>query len=288
MNEMNRSSSLARNSELVVAAIYEREIEASLERVWENVYDWEHLPWLHSEAFNSIDIIASGDWGWHARVELAGAAEAEIELITNREAGHYVARTLDGAGAPSEIWTSLDPIATDRTAIHVEFCVKPMPKDALGKLGNGYVSLYTLLWNQDQGMMQARERALADRRAGSVEEGEPAPISLGGLEDVRSRLPLVVDFGKRRFRIVELDGELIAHSVECPHLLGPLDGCEVVTGAIRCPWHGYSFDLRTGLCSNGGSLRLRSAPQVVVDAETSQVTVEALRAGEPMVGRSLA
>jgi nitrite reductase (NADH) small subunit len=137
-------------------------------------------------------------------------------------------------------------------------------------------------------MMQARERALADRRAGSVEEGEPAPISLGGLEDVRSRLPLVVDFGKRRFRIVELDGELIAHSVECPHLLGPLDGCEVVTGAIRCPWHGYSFDLRTGLCSNGGSLRLRSAPQVVVDAETSQVTVEALRAGEPMVGRSLA
>ena len=281
MLETNRSSSLVRNSELVVAATYEREIEASLERVWENVYDWEHLPWLHSEAFNSIDIIASGDWGWHARVELAGAADAEIELITNREAGHYVARTLDGAGAPSEIWTSLDPIATDRTAIQVEFCVKPIPKDALRKLGNGYVSLYTLLWNQDQGMMQARERALADRRAGSVEEGEPAPISLGGLEDVRSRLPLVVDFGKRRFRIVELDGELIAHSVECPHLLGPLGDCLVTDGSILCPWHGYQFDVRTGRSSDGRALRLRSAPRVVIDASNRQVTIERRRDDAP-------
>ena len=39
MTEPSRSNSLVRNSELVVAAVYEREVAASLERVWENVYD---------------------------------------------------------------------------------------------------------------------------------------------------------------------------------------------------------------------------------------------------------
>jgi nitrite reductase/ring-hydroxylating ferredoxin subunit len=288
MIEVSRSSSLDHNSELVVAAIYEREVDASLERVWENVYDWEHLPWLHSEAFDAIDLVASGDWGWHARVELAGAAKAEIELITNRDAGHYVARTLDGAGAPSEIWTSLNPIAVDRTAIHVEFCVMPMPEAALRKLGDGYVSLYTLLWNQDEGMMKARESALADRRKETGREIETTPISLGRLEDVRSRLPLVIEFGRRHFRIIELDGELIAHSTECPHLLGPLEECEVVNGSILCPWHGYRFDIRTGQCANRRSLRLRAAPQVAVDAENGQVTIEASRIGESAAGRSSA
>ena len=72
------------------------------------------------ETFGEIECESSGDWGWRARVELAGKAKAEIELITNRDAHHYVARTFAGAGTPSEIWTSLDPIAEDRTAIAVE------------------------------------------------------------------------------------------------------------------------------------------------------------------------
>jgi len=40
-------------------ATLRRTIGASLERVWENVFDWEHLPWLHRQDFASIDLI---DW----------------------------------------------------------------------------------------------------------------------------------------------------------------------------------------------------------------------------------
>jgi len=271
MTEPGVLNSMDRNPELVVAAVYKREVAASLERVWENVYDWEHLPWLHSQAFNSIERISSGDWGWRARVELAGEAKAEIELITNRAGRHYVARTVTGAGAPSEIWTSLDPIAEDRTAIQVEFCVRPMPDEALGTLGRGYVSLYTVLWDQDEEMMQTRESALADRQVAPTERAET--LVLGRLAEVRSRLPFVFGFAGQRFRIVELEGELVAHSTECPHLLGPLDDCVLSDGRILCPWHGYQFDVRTGRSSDGRSLRLRSAPRVVVDETTSEVTV---------------
>jgi nitrite reductase/ring-hydroxylating ferredoxin subunit len=286
MTESNRLNSLERNSELVVAAVYERVVEASLERVWENVYDWEHLPWIHSEAFNSIERIASGDWGWRARVELANKAKAEIELITNRDAHHYVARTFAGAGTPSEIWTSLDPIAEDRTAIAVEFCVQPMPEEALENLGKGYVSLYTLLWDQDEAMMQTRQKALGERGSASAEPVEMR--SLGSLDDVRARLPFTIEFAGGRFRIIEVRGELIAHSTECSHLLGPLDNCSVIDGSIVCPWHGYQFDVRTGRSSDGRALRLRSAPRVVIDASNGQVTIEDLRDGLSASGGSAA
>jgi nitrite reductase/ring-hydroxylating ferredoxin subunit len=270
-NRPKRSNSIDRNADLVVAANYEREIGASLERVWENVYDWEHLPWLHSQAFDSIEKIAAGDWGWRARVELAGGAKAEIELITDRIARRYVARTFVGAGAPSEIWTALDPIADDRTAIRVEFCVQPMPEEALRKLGKGYVSLYTLLWDQDEEMMQTREDALAHRQISSAEQTER--LMLGQIGEVRSRLPLMIEFAGRSFRIVELQGELVVHSAECPHRLGPLDDCRVTEGKILCPWHGYQFDIRTGRSSDGRSLRLRTAPRIVLDAMTDEVSV---------------
>lgn len=275
MAESKRSNSIERNSDLVVAAVYEREVGASLERVWENVFDWEHLPWLHSEAFNSIKRLDSGEWGWRAEVELAGETRAELELIADRDGNRYVARTFAGAGAPSEIWTSLDSIAEHRTAIRVEFCVEPMPDETLNKLGNGYVSLYTLLWDQDEEMMQTRERSLAKRHAGSVSSSPAESLTIGRLDELRSRLPIMIEFAGHPFRIIDLEGELIAHSTECPHLSGPLGDCEVAEGAIRCPWHGYRFDVCTGLNSDGRSLRLRPAPRVVVDASSQQVRLEA-------------
>ena len=53
---------------LTLAAVYEREVAASLERIWENVLDWEHLPWLHRTSFQAIHEVEAGPSGWRARV----------------------------------------------------------------------------------------------------------------------------------------------------------------------------------------------------------------------------
>ena len=275
MTEVNYSNGLDRNAELVVAAVYEREVGASLERVWENVYDWEHLPWLHSEAFDSIEEVDSGEWGWRARIGLPDKSTIGLELITNRAKGEYVSRTVAGAGAPSEIWTSLVPRTSDKTAIRVEFCVKPMPEKGLRNLGKGFVSLYTLLWDQDEEMMQTRERALTERGSSGRATGSASPLSLGSLAEVRARLPFCVDFLGNEWRIVEQGGELFAHSTECPHRLGPLGECPVVDNVVSCPWHGYEFDIRSGESIDGRKLRLRPAPLIRVDASTHLVSVEA-------------
>ncbi len=288
MLEADRRAALVPNPELALAAVYEREIEASLERVWENVHDWEHLPWLHSEAFSAIELLEEGDWGWRARVVMGGDARAEIELVTDRPAGRYVARTIArgragaGAEAPSEIWTTLDAVAPHRTAIRVEFRVQPLPEDALRKLGQGYVSLYTLLWNQDEEMMRIREEALSRRADRSSEQTRADPVtslSLGNLDSLRAKLPLVFEFGGHGFRLLEEEGELIVHATECPHLFGPLGDCPVEEGVIECPWHGYRFDVRSGSSTDGRPLRLRPAPRVRLDRESGEVIVS--RHGSP-------
>ena len=48
------------------AMTYWREVGVGIERIWENVLDWEHLPVLHETSFNAVELIEIGDWGWRA------------------------------------------------------------------------------------------------------------------------------------------------------------------------------------------------------------------------------
>lgn len=268
-----------------MAAVYQRDIRASIERVWENVYDWEHLPWLHSEAFASIDCLDAGSWGWHARIGFHGGAEAEIELLTEPSSGRYVTRTRSGFGAPSEIWTSLEARGKDVTAIEVEFCIGPRAEEKLRSIGASYTALYERLWSEDEEMMRTREAGLLARS----ETGESPTIEIGPVDEVLrlgpyaelcDRLPMVVEWGGRRFRVAEIDGLLWAHSVVCPHWLGPLEECGIVDGQVVCPWHGYAFDVRTGSSSDGRRLRLAPAPAIRIEPGSGEVVVSSGRIAE--------
>ena len=96
--------------ELRLGAVYERSIAASLERLWENVHDWEHLPWVHEGAFSGIELEESGDWGWRARVGLAGGDETlRVELRREPDREVYHTRTLEGPGEGSDTIVRLIP-----------------------------------------------------------------------------------------------------------------------------------------------------------------------------------
>jgi nitrite reductase/ring-hydroxylating ferredoxin subunit len=258
------------------AARYERTVAASLERVWENVLDWEHLPWLHRTSFSGIECREAGTWGWRARVELTPpGGSIELELAIELEARRYVARTLAGPGAGTEIWTWLTPESDARTGIRVEFHLPVPPGTGAAALGREYVRLYARLWDEDEAMMQRRSaelRALPARRGAG-----PSRLALGREDALRARLPLVVELAGRRFRVLELAGRLVAHDVRCPHRLGPLERAPVEDGCLVCPWHGHRFDLASGASQQGDGLRLFPAPEVRIDPETGDVVL-ALRA----------
>ena len=260
-------------ADLTSVAVYERPIHASIERVWENVHDWEHLPWLHSGSFDSIELIENGDWGWRARIGVPQGREILLELVLDGD-GRYVSRTLEGPGAGTEIWTTLSPKGADRTDIRIEFLVPGVPESAAGRVGARFTKLYTQLWDEDEAMMQRRTALLA-----RVRSGEPPPaLDLGPEDEARARAPFGVEFGGARYRVVLVSGELLAHSAVCPHWLGPLDEGEVADGAVTCPWHGYRFDVRSGRrCDAESPMRLPPAPSVVVDSSSGRVRLEAVR-----------
>jgi nitrite reductase/ring-hydroxylating ferredoxin subunit len=265
---------------LASVGVYRREVRASLDRIWENVLDWEHLPWLHRESFSRIDELEAGPEGWRARVGLAPAGqEILLEVSLERPALRYVARTLEGPGRGTEIWTQLQPRSPDRTWIEVDFRLPGLRPEQRGALGRAYQKLYALLWDQDESMMERREERLASRPEAALSGALP----LGPLAALRSRLPLEVAVGGRGYRLVELDGELLAHATECPHRLGPLEHAAVEDGCLRCPWHGYRFDLRSGRSADGRRLRLAPAPRVWIDPASCEVE---LRFGEASKARS--
>jgi nitrite reductase/ring-hydroxylating ferredoxin subunit len=251
------------------AAVYRRTVRAGVPRIWENVLDWEHLPWLHRTTFSDIKLLEEGREGWRARVGLQPTekgAEIVVDVRLDRPGSRYVTRTVEGPGAGTEIWTTLEPIDEQTTRIEVEFRVPGLDPETARSVGEGYAALYARLWDEDEEMMLRRQSFLKQRRP--RRRGAREPVDLGRLDDVKGRLPLVIDVGGRSFRVVEIDGDLISHSTVCPHLLGPLDNAPVEDGAVRCPWHGYRFDLRTGRSCDGRGLGMQPAPRVEIGRDS--------------------
>jgi nitrite reductase/ring-hydroxylating ferredoxin subunit len=262
---------------LALAATYTREVRVGRDRIWENVLDWQHLPALHEIYFNHVALLESGKWGW--RVELlktprAAGRRMVVELRIDRANARYCVRTLAGDGAGTEIWTLLEALGPHRTAIEVRFYLPERRPDRLAALGEKYRSSHACLWDQDEAMMMRRQ-ALSTR-ARTRRKVSAAPLALGPLRELRKRLPLLVEFDGEPFRILELeDGALVAHGTICPHWLGPLEDAVPENGRLRCPWHGYLFDVRTGMSADGRGYRLAPAPLVAVDPATGEVTFTA-------------
>src|ERR1700730_17267029 len=210
--------------ELALAATYSRVVCAGIERIWENVLDWEHLPALHDIYFNHVVLIEIGSWGWRVALTIAGTADRRRlpELQIDRVKARYRVRTLAGEGVGTEIWTLLEPLGPQRTAIEVRFYLPEHRPERLAALGKKYRSSYARLWDQDEAMMMRREALSARSRARSG--GSGASRVLGRLAELRPRLPLLIEFEGEPFRILELeDGVLVTHSTICPHWLGPLE-----------------------------------------------------------------
>ncbi len=262
-------------ADLTRVAILERSIGASLERIWENVLDWEHLPWLHRSSFAAIECLAGGEWGWRAASASRNAPESrfEVELRVMRPPERYVTRTTFGDGPSSEIWTSLEVQGARETAIRVEFWMPSVTEASRDAIGAAMRTLYQQLWDEDEAMMQWRQARLDD----PAQPGAPTQLDIGPADAVRADLPRCFGAGRRRVRVVEIDGALHAHVTRCPHMLGPLEECvDDATDAaqVQCPWHGYRFDVRTGRSSDGRALKLPPAPRVRIDPATGHVLLE--------------
>jgi nitrite reductase/ring-hydroxylating ferredoxin subunit len=261
---------------LELATTYRRTIRAGIERIWENVFDWEHLPVLHETYFDAVELIESGSWGWRAALtKRPGTPDRRmvLELQTDRANARYRVQTLAGDGTGTEIWTLMEPTGPRRTEIEVRYYLPERRPERLAVLAEKYRCSCDRLWDEDEAMMMRRDILTTRAFTRSQRRDPPHPVLLGPLSELRSRLPLAVELDGEEFRVVELPNRtLLAHATTCPHWLGPL-GAVGENAIVRCPWHRYLFDIRTGESADGRGYQLAPAPRVAVDPETDEVSL---------------
>lgn len=255
-------------SSIAHVGTYRRRMAVSLERMFENALDWEHLPHLHRSSFSSIECLDAGDWGWRARVSASaerGANASVIELRLDRDLHRWITRTLEGRGTGNEVWTHAFEFGPSEIEIVVDFFTPGVADENRERVGTGFIDLYQKLYDEDEWMMRLRQRRLEEAQRQHAPTSERLP--LGDLAELVPSLPRCVDFNGRRLRLAEVNGEIHVFDTLCPHALGPLDTAPIVQGIVECPWHGHRFDIASNRCLSDEKLRLRPRPLVEIDHE---------------------
>lgn len=255
----------AEDSRLDHVGSYRRRLPVSLDRIYENILDWQHLPHLHRSSFCSIELEAAGAWGWRATVASGddqSAAKSLIELRLDRDARRWITRNLDGPHVGAEIWTHIFVVSERVLDIVVDFFVPDVPPIAKDKVGQAYARSYERLCDEDVEMMTERQRQL-DQRLDGVDESQVIEV------DAAASLPQGVTLSGRQFVLNKLDdaesnesNPWVIYPAQCPHQLGSLENAALIDGVVRCPWHGYQFDVRTGACISGSHCQFGRMPKI--------------------------
>ncbi|KMP11073.1 hypothetical protein UR09_04400 [Candidatus Nitromaritima sp. SCGC AAA799-A02] len=93
-------------------------------------------------------------------------------------------------------------------------------------------------------------------------------IPVARVDDIPPGTRKRVEVDSKRISIFNIDGEYYAIFDTCPHkgttplIRGTLDGI-----GIKCPNHGYRFDLKTGECNIGPAFNTKVFPIKVEDGE---------------------
>lgn len=247
---------------------YAREIPVSLTRMMENAYDWEHLPYVHASSFADIALIDAGQWGWRARLDLPqdkGGGYQLIDLRVDKERHYWVSTVFFGLGEGVEIHTQARALDAGGIIVEVDFYFPDPPaNDAMAAATLAYLQAqYHTLYDEDAALMQGRQKAL-DAAKPSAGASTIWQTPLGDLDPQKTHN---VTLGGKRFCLRHHQGEWIVHSATCPHMLGPLDGADILDkdGILTCPWHGYRFDARNGESLSSKCGGLASAPRLSVD-----------------------
>ena len=67
------------------------------------------------------------------------------------------------------------------------------------------------------------------------------------VDDVKEGQSKVVSANGNDIALFKQDGQFFAIDNTCPHRGGPLGEGMVENGVVTCPWHGWRFDIATGV-----------------------------------------
>jgi nitrite reductase/ring-hydroxylating ferredoxin subunit len=80
------------------------------------------------------------------------------------------------------------------------------------------------------------------------------------LEELPPGTARIVQFDDRLVALFNIDGAVYATDNSCPHSGGPLGKGTLEGEIVTCPWHMWSFNVRTGECEINPEERIDTYP----------------------------
>ena len=94
----------------------------------------------------------------------------------------------------------------------------------------------------------------------------------GSLADVTAGAAVLAKVGGTEVALFLCRGKVVATQGQCPHAEGPLHEGDVEGHVLTCPWHGWSFDLDTGMSLEDDTITLTRYP-VRIDGDDIMVSL---------------
>ena len=96
----------------------------------------------------------------------------------------------------------------------------------------------------------------------------PIKARCGRAEEIPDGGSKVVEIKEHIIAIFNMQGKFFALNNTCPHQGGPLgEGYIEEEGIVSCPWHGWTFDVRTGVSPIDADLKVSCYPVRVEEGE---------------------
>ncbi len=95
--------------------------------------------------------------------------------------------------------------------------------------------------------------------------------SVGRIDEFPEGKGKVVEVGRRKVLLLNMEGDIHALDSYCAHRGAPLVKGEVIEGQLLCPWHGSTFDVNTGTCQTLPEEQVRTYP---VEIREGQVWID--------------
>jgi nitrite reductase/ring-hydroxylating ferredoxin subunit len=200
-----------------------RKVGASAERAIEDELDWKHLPYTHASTFSAATLIHEDASSFEADVVLADGTPMRMRVTIDDDALGYTNSTYYGDVENGRAVCRIVPGGPDACEMSLRFFVPDGSSTDLKAAGDFYVGLFNRLIDEDEPKMIYRTQALRNGPAAH----------------------------KARRTVTLQDGSEHAVPLVCPHQGLPLDCEPNAEGIMQCPWHGYQFDVRTGVCVSG-------------------------------------
>jgi nitrite reductase/ring-hydroxylating ferredoxin subunit len=96
-------------------------------------------------------------------------------------------------------------------------------------------------------------------------------ITVAKVDEVPPGTVRHVSAGDVRLAVTRVGDEFFATAGTCLHLGGPLGHGRLESHVLSCPWHGWQYDVRTGLNEFDHAIELETYP---VHVENGEVKVE--------------